>query len=84
MDSGTSYIYAPKAMVDSIYSDVPGAKFDTGSGTWTMPCDSQVYVAFNIGYVVAVPLGSSAIYLTFPLKLVEQDTTYTHWTWLIR
>lgn len=32
LDSGTSYAYAPEAMVTAMYKNVPGATFDAGAG----------------------------------------------------
>ncbi|PFH52720.1 hypothetical protein AMATHDRAFT_1778 [Amanita thiersii Skay4041] len=49
MDSGSSYTYAPKAIVDAIYSNATGAHFDTALGQWVVPCDYEVNMALQMG-----------------------------------
>ncbi|KAG6900971.1 hypothetical protein C0993_004409 [Termitomyces sp. T159_Od127] len=49
MDSGSSFTYAPKAICDAIYGGISGAKFDSSSGQWTVPCEFEVDMALQIG-----------------------------------
>ncbi|KDR83745.1 hypothetical protein GALMADRAFT_236101 [Galerina marginata CBS 339.88] len=49
MDSGASYTYAPKAICDAIYSNVPGATFDSSIGYWRVPCGAEIDMAIQIG-----------------------------------
>ncbi|KAL1747454.1 aspartic peptidase domain-containing protein [Schizophyllum fasciatum] len=49
LDSGTSYTYAPDDIVDAIYKNVDGAKFDSGLGQWVLPCDAEIDMALQIG-----------------------------------
>jgi saccharopepsin len=67
MDSGSSYTYvyilyythmsdllsryAPKAICDAIYYNITGAQFDVGLGQWVVPCDYELDMALQIGYV---------------------------------
>lgn len=49
LDSGTSYTYAPKSVVDQIYGSIPGASFDTTRGQWSVPCDTEIDMALQFG-----------------------------------
>ncbi|KAG5724355.1 Aspartic protease [Termitomyces sp. T112] len=49
MDSGSSFTYAPKAICDAIYGGISGAKFDSASGQWTVPCNFEIDMALQIG-----------------------------------
>lgn len=49
MDSGSSYTYAPKYVTDAIYSNVPGATFDSSIGYWQVPCTTEIDMALQIG-----------------------------------
>jgi len=49
MDSGSSYTYAPKYVTDAIYSNVPGASFDSSIGYWRVPCSTEIDIALQIG-----------------------------------
>ncbi|KAG6880052.1 hypothetical protein C0992_007369 [Termitomyces sp. T32_za158] len=49
MDSGSSFTYAPKAICDAIYGGIAGAKFDSSSGQWIVPCDFEIDMALQIG-----------------------------------
>ncbi|KAG6861612.1 hypothetical protein C0995_014519 [Termitomyces sp. Mi166 len=60
MDSGSSFtsvddiavlfgLYAPKAICDAIYGGISGAKFDSASGQWIVPCDFEIDIALQIG-----------------------------------
>jgi len=55
IDSGCSYSYVSKEICDALYSNIPGAMFDTPSGYWTVPCDAEVDMALQIGGQV-IPL----------------------------
>ena len=48
LDTGTSYTYAPPEVCEAIYSGVPGAKYDSTSRLWLIPCDQEVDVALQI------------------------------------
>ena len=48
LDTGTSYTYAPPEVCEAIYSGVPGAKYDSNSQLWLIPCDQEVDVALQI------------------------------------
>ncbi|KAF7776156.1 hypothetical protein Agabi119p4_4549 [Agaricus bisporus var. burnettii] len=49
LDSGASYTYAPKSIVDAIYANITGARFDEKSNQWLVPCDHEVNMALQIG-----------------------------------
>jgi saccharopepsin len=49
MDSGSSYTYAPKDIVDKIYGNITGARYDATLGQWVVPCDYEVDMALQIG-----------------------------------
>ncbi|KAJ3498998.1 hypothetical protein NLJ89_g10148 [Agrocybe chaxingu] len=49
MDSGSSYSYAPKSIVDAIYGGVDGASYDPAAGYWKVPCSAEVNLALQIG-----------------------------------
>ncbi|KAJ7678506.1 aspartic peptidase domain-containing protein [Mycena rosella] len=48
-DTGTTLLVAPKEDVDAIHSAIPGAKFDTSSNAWTVPCDTDASVSLVFG-----------------------------------
>ncbi|KAJ8509332.1 hypothetical protein ONZ45_g8504 [Pleurotus djamor] len=48
LDSGTSYTYAPKAICDELYANIPGAQYDSRMGQWNIPCDAEVNIALQI------------------------------------
>lgn len=48
MDSGSSFTYAPKAICDAIYGDIPGAYYDSQIGQWVIPCSYEVNMALQI------------------------------------
>ncbi|KAI0045590.1 acid protease, partial [Auriscalpium vulgare] len=51
-DSGFTYPQVPKSVADAIYSGFEGAQYLNISGiapTWTLPCDTEVNITFNIG-----------------------------------
>lgn len=49
MDSGTTIIYGPKALVQDIYKQIPGAT-DLGEGVWVLPeCPKNNTVSFRFG-----------------------------------
>lgn len=47
LDSGTSYAYAPEAMVTAMYKNVPGATFDSGVGQCTL-CLIKIGLILNL------------------------------------
>ncbi|KAF8621592.1 hypothetical protein AX15_007617 [Amanita polypyramis BW_CC] len=49
VDSGSSYTYLPKDIVDAIYSNGTGAKFDNQAGRWVIPCSYEIDMALQIG-----------------------------------
>lgn len=50
-DTGSSYAYAPPAVVTGLYGGIAGASFDSGTNTWSVPCDAEVNFALWIGCV---------------------------------
>ena len=48
LDTGTSYTYAPPEVCEAIYGGVPGARYDSASQLWLIPCDQEVDVALQI------------------------------------
>jgi hypothetical protein len=59
-DSGFSLPQLPKSMVDAIYANVSGARFDSANFTWMLPCKSEINVTFYIGLSsVSVRIGSN-------------------------
>ncbi|KAJ7729948.1 acid protease [Mycena metata] len=50
IDSGTTLMYCPPALVQQIYAQVPGAKvFEADEGLWSYPCASPPKISFNWG-----------------------------------
>jgi len=49
MDSGSSYTYAPKAICEAIYGNIPGAAYDPTLLTYTVPCNAEIDMALQIG-----------------------------------
>jgi len=49
VDSGSSYTYAPKDIVDAIYGNVSGAYFDDALGQYVVPCSYEIDMALQIG-----------------------------------
>jgi saccharopepsin len=66
MDSGSSYTYAPKGVVDAIYANVPGARFDAKNGYWIVPCTIEINMAFQIAGEI-FPVHPLDVNPTFPL-----------------
>lgn len=50
-DTGSSYAYAPPAVVNGLYGGIAGASFDSATNTWSVPCDAEVNFALWIGCV---------------------------------
>ncbi|EMR66519.1 putative aspartic-type endopeptidase protein [Eutypa lata UCREL1] len=48
LDTGTTYAFAPEDQVKTLFDSVPGASSEDGR-TYTVPCDSEVPVAFTFG-----------------------------------
>ncbi|TFY72990.1 hypothetical protein EVG20_g34 [Dentipellis fragilis] len=48
LDSGTSYTYAPSAICQAIYGNIPGALLDARLGMWTLPCNVEIDIALQI------------------------------------
>ena len=47
LDTGTSYTYAPPEVCEAIYGGIPGAKYDSNSHLWLIPCDQEIDVALQ-------------------------------------
>ena len=43
--------YAPKDVCDALYSGVQGAAYNSDLGMWVVPCDAEVDIALQLGYV---------------------------------
>ena len=41
--------YAPKEIVDAIYSNVPGAEFNNQLNRWVVPCSYEIDMALQFG-----------------------------------
>jgi len=51
LDSGSSYTYAPSAVVNEIYSKIQGASLSS-NGQWVVPCTAEIDMAFQFNGVV--------------------------------
>jgi hypothetical protein len=51
LDTGFTFAQVPRKVSDAIYGRVPGAKYDTISEMWLIPCDIEVNVTFMFGGV---------------------------------
>ena len=51
LDTGFTFSQLPPAAVDFIYSSIPGAKFNSTSGLWVVPCESTTQLSFEFGWV---------------------------------
>ncbi|TDL13727.1 acid protease [Rickenella mellea] len=49
LDTGTSLALIPKFYADAIYSDVPGAQFNTALNVYIVPCDTKIDLSFVFG-----------------------------------
>ena len=64
LDSGFSFPPLPTALVDAIYSQIPGAVvYNSSIGAfdgWIVPCNfTPIDVSFTFGYVVSIPRSDS-------------------------
>ncbi|KAL2759386.1 hypothetical protein ACRALDRAFT_2030688 [Sodiomyces alcalophilus JCM 7366] len=50
IDTGTSYVFGPKADVKGFHDNIPGASSSDGT-TWKVPCDSNKTVAYTFSGV---------------------------------
>lgn len=68
LDSGTSYSYVSADVCKAIYGGVPGAKYDSSTGQWLLPCDAEIDMAIQINdHVYPLnPLDVSPTSLTDP------------------
>jgi hypothetical protein len=50
-DTGDTFPLLPKVVVDAIYANVSGAKFnsDISGGLWQVPCTAEINVTFYFG-----------------------------------
>ncbi|KAH9829970.1 aspartic peptidase domain-containing protein [Rhodofomes roseus] len=61
IDTGTTLIGGPAAVISAIYAKVPGATAGTGqlAGYWTYPCSQQVTITLKFGNsAIAWPISS--------------------------
>ncbi|CAK5266726.1 unnamed protein product [Mycena citricolor] len=50
VDSGTTIMYGPPALVKQIFAQVPGAQlFDSANGYYSYPCSTPPKISFNYG-----------------------------------
>jgi hypothetical protein len=47
--------YAPPEFVEKIYGNITGASLDTAAGYWRVPCDQEVNMAIQLGFVSPIP-----------------------------
>ncbi|RYP21485.1 hypothetical protein DL767_009250 [Monosporascus sp. MG133] len=47
LDTGTTYAFAPKDQVAALFDKVPGASSGDDGSSYTVPCDSNVPIAFT-------------------------------------
>ncbi|ROT43235.1 acid protease [Sodiomyces alkalinus F11] len=50
IDTGTSYVFGPKADVKAFHGNIPGSSSDDGT-TWKVPCNSNKTVAYTFSGV---------------------------------
>lgn len=43
--------YCPVDVAQAIYGNVNGAKYDTSTGFWSVPCDAEIDMALQFGSV---------------------------------
>lgn len=43
--------YAPTDVVEAIYGGVSGAAYDSSLGQWVVPCESEIDMALQFGFV---------------------------------
>ncbi len=44
--------YCPTSVANSIYGGIPGASFDDASGLWNVPCNVEIDMALQFGFVI--------------------------------
>jgi hypothetical protein len=71
-DNGFSLPQLPKSMVDAIYSGVSGAEYDTQHNLWTIPCKSEINVAFKFAGVT-IPVHPLDTVITLGVKVGPND-----------
>jgi len=48
-DTGFTFPQVPPSLSSAMYSNIPGAQFDTEKNWWKLPCDQEVNITFVIG-----------------------------------
>ena len=43
--------YCPVDVAQAIYGGVSGATYDSSSGFWSVPCDAEIDMALQFGFV---------------------------------
>ncbi|KAK7695517.1 hypothetical protein QCA50_000153 [Cerrena zonata] len=49
LDTGSSFLLAPADVVNAVYGNVPGAKFNTSTNAYNVPCDTKLDIKFVFG-----------------------------------
>lgn len=49
LDTGTSLFVVPKADAKVLHAAIPGAKYDSNSTSWTIPCTTKTVLSLAIG-----------------------------------
>ncbi|KAF8339773.1 aspartic peptidase domain-containing protein [Cantharellus anzutake] len=72
VDTGTTLVYLPNGVAESLYNQIPGARRATqfGDGFWTYPCASTLAIGFVID-------GNSYSISPFDFNLGRTSTTST-------
>ncbi|VDC06291.1 unnamed protein product [Peniophora sp. CBMAI 1063] len=52
LDTGSSFTYAPSAVVNAIYGGISGASYSASDGLWKVPCSAEVDMALQFNGVV--------------------------------
>ena len=53
--------YCTSDIAQSIYGSISGANYDSSQGLWVVPCDAEVDMALQFGYVVFIFINSFAL-----------------------
>jgi hypothetical protein len=76
LDSGTTLMVIPSSAAQKIYGAIPGAKFNSTTGTFSVPCATELNVFITLGQqsYVLLPLLRCQRRLTYDLQVPDPSS----------
>jgi hypothetical protein len=76
LDSGTTLVVIPSAAAQKLYGAIPGAKFNSTAGTFSVPCATELNVSITLGQqsCVWLPLLRCQRRLTHDLQIPDPSS----------